>query len=167
MHPRLAAGRIVRARRSADRGATPLALALLVTALGVAVFASSRIHQVLPVVAAPHLTTNASVTYLSGTKVPAPPQNVGLAPKVGKASLGKHVFVTSRSLSVSQSQGLFTFYLSTMQPEGWTLVSKGDPDAQGNWEQRWEFQGQGVLITMYTSPSPELALVLCPPARYC
>ena len=146
-----------------DRGSAPLAVVALLAALvgtgGLAV------RQRAPAPVPQVLARSASVNYIDGTLVPLPPPSLGLTATSAKGPA--IVFRPSRPLTAAQSSDLFSYYIDTMQGQGWTLLGKGDPSPTGEWTLRWQFQGQATLISMFTSPRDKLAVDLCPPEPYC
>lgn len=110
------------------------------------------------------LLTAPGVVYLAGTQVPAPPTSFRL-----RQGVGRHGVIVLRSqapMSLAASQQLFSYYLDSMSAEGWTLLGKGDPTADG-WTLRWQFKTQAALMSLTTAPSLRLEVDLCPPQPYC
>lgn len=168
MDPRLVTGkdlRVVTPRR--DRGAAPAALAVLFVAVAVTGVAQTRIGAGSgSSVAAPvDPSPVAGVTQITGTEVPAPPTETGLAPL--RTSRGLHVFAPQTPLARPDVLSLFGFYLDTMPAQGWTLVGKGDPRGAGDWVQRWQAGDAAALLTFTTAPRNRLEVELCPPDPYC
>ena len=148
---------------SPDRGRAPVALAGLLLVFFVTGVVQARVHDPVPV--APRLRIDAGVSYIVGTKVPAPPSSARLV-ELAAPKNGRHVF-GERSGATGDPTSLFGFYLAAMAGGGWTLAGKADPSPQGEWILKWDFGQQSVLLSFYTAPRARLIVDECPPEPYC
>ncbi|MEA2506193.1 MAG: hypothetical protein QOH48_811 [Actinomycetota bacterium] len=107
-----------------------------------------------------------SVSYIKGTQVPVPPRAYGMKQDVARP--GKDAFVPGPGgLTPANSNRLFDFYLRAMIAGGWTLGTKSDPGAGGEWSLLWLKQNQTSVLSLFTSPKTTLTVNLCPPQPYC
>lgn len=152
--------------RSRGGGIAPIALAgLLALVAGAGVLQS---HVRAPVVQPAAFRPVAAVSYLAGTHVAAPPVSMGFhAPALRHGAYSFRLAKGSATLTPTQSQQLFGYFLDVMARAGWTLQAKGDPMPTGEWTLNWTLNAQTSLITMTTSPKDLLEINLCPPNPYC
>ena len=104
------------------------------------------------------------VTFLPGVAIPAPPSTYAL--RMSRSVRGGFRFRSHEPMDLATSQGLFSFYLTTMSAEGWTLLGKGDPSPTG-WTLSWKHGGDTTLLTLITKPAVQFAVDRCPPRPYC
>lgn len=149
-----------------DRGHAPMAAGVLLVAVAAVGFVSATARTPTPTPPQQTLRTVASVVYLPGTRIPAPPSGSDLVP--GVAHGGRHVFRSlGAPLSVAKASAIFDYYLTTMTAGGWTLAAKADPNRLGEWTLKWNSQQQSTLLTLYTTPTTRLIVDACPPEPYC
>ena len=144
----------------------PLALASLlaiVIALGAA---QASVHD--PAAGPVALRTTPTVTYISGTQIPAPPASFAFH----SPSLRQGVFVMrpgkgATPITLSGAGNLYASYLSSMAGAGWTLVAQQVPSPAGEWTLNWQFQTQTAVVQFFMTPKPRLDVTICPPNPYC
>ena len=110
------------------------------------------------------LATVAGLTYLPGTAIPAPPSTYTL--RMSRSGRGGFRFRSREPMDLVTSQELFSFYLTAMSAEGWTLLGKGDPSPRG-WTLSWRHGGDTTLLALITKPAVRFAVDRCPPEPYC
>ena len=106
----------------------------------------------------------AGLMYLSGTAIPAPPSTYTL--RMSRSCRGGFRFRSREPMDLVTSQELFSFYLTAMSAEGWTLLGKGDPSPRG-WTLSWRHGGDTTLLALITKPAVRFAVDRCPPEPYC
>jgi|GEM_PF-4713014 len=152
--------------RSRGGGVAPIALAGLLALVAGAGVLQSHFHP--PAVQPAVFRPVAAVSYLTGTHVAVPPVSMGFHVPVLRH--GAYTFRLAKgtpTLTSTQSQQLFAYFLDVMARAGWTLQATGNPAPTGDWTLNWTLDTQTALITMTTSPKDLFEIDLCPPNPYC
>lgn len=163
MHPQLLGRRRpLGTLKTARPGRGAAALAVLVGIAGVLAVAGA-VPSGAGRVSDATASTSPPVAIAAMPGVPVPLPTLGLSE--ARSTDGRATF-RADALAPSDAEALYAYYLSQMPALGWTLVSKGDPDAYG-WTSLWRLEERTVLLALVRLPSVRFTIDSCPPEPYC